>query len=101
MWRAFDEHIGLEHLHAVHVNDSKKGLGSRVDRHEHIGQGCIGEEAFGLFVRSSPVRGKPMFLETPKGTDPATGQDWDMQNLATLRRLAHTTHRPPLSPQAN
>ncbi|MGN6135981.1 MAG: deoxyribonuclease IV [Aureliella sp.] len=101
MWQAFDQHIGLEHLHAIHVNDSKKGLGSRVDRHEHIGQGAIGEEAFRLFVRSSPVKHLPMLLETPKGTDESTGEDLDVQNLATLRRLAQTSRRPPLSSKAN
>ena len=101
MWQAFDATVGLEHLHAVHVNDSKKGLGSRVDRHEHIGRGEIGEEAFRLFVRSAPVKHLPMFLETPKGTDEATGEDWDKQNLATLRRLAQTSRRPPLSSKTN
>ena len=101
MWKAFDEQVGLEHLHAVHINDSKKGLGSRVDRHEHIGKGAIGEAALRLFVRSQPVMKLPMFLETPKGTDEATGKDWDVQNLATLRRLAETTRRPPLSRRAN
>lgn len=101
MWQAFDEHIGLEHLHAVHLNDSKKGLGSRVDRHEHIGKGAIGEEAFRLFIRSAPVKKLPMLLETPKGTDESTGLDWDIQNLATLRRLAQTSRRPPLFSEAN
>lgn len=101
MWEAFDEHVGLDHLHAIHVNDSKKGLGSRVDRHEHIGRGAIGEEAFHHFVRSQPVRKLPMILETPKGTDEETGEDLDVQNLATLRRLAQTSWRPPLSTQPN
>lgn len=101
MWLAFDEHVGLEHLHAVHINDSKKGLGSRVDRHEHIGKGAIGEAALRLFIRSQPVKSLPMFLETPKGTNEATGEDLDVQNLATLRRLAESTRRPPLSPRAN
>jgi deoxyribonuclease IV len=101
MWQQFDHHIGLEHLHAVHVNDSKKGLGSRVDRHEHIGKGAIGEAAFRLFIRSQPVKHLPMLLETPKGTDEVTGEDFDVQNLATLRRLAETTRRPPLSRKAN
>ena len=101
MWQAFDTHIGLEHLCAVHVNDSKKGLGSRVDRHEQIGCGAIGETAFGLFLRSAPVEKLPMFLETPKGTDEVTGVDLDVQNLATLRRLAQTTRRRPLSSKVN
>ncbi len=101
MWDAFDKCIGLERLHAVHANDSKKGLGSRVDRHEHIGRGEIGETAFGLFLRSSPVKSLPMILETPKGKDETTGEDLDVQNLATLRRLGRTTSRERLSKEPN
>lgn len=101
MWQAFDDHIGLQHLRAVHINDSKKGLGSRVDRHEHIGKGAIGEAAMRLFVRSAPVKLLPMFLETPKGVDADSGEDLDTQNLATLRRLAKSTRRPPLSADVN
>lgn len=78
----------LERLVAIHVNDSKKDCGSRVDRHEHIGLGCIGEEGFRRFLRASAFKSLPMFLETPKETDPDSGQEWDVRNLATLRRLA-------------
>lgn len=101
MWNAFDQHIGVEHLRAVHINDSKKGLGCRVDRHEHIGRGSIGETAFRHFLKSSPVKHLPMFLETPKGTDEETGEDLDRLNLATLRRLVKTAPRPPLPTKAN
>ncbi len=73
---------------AIHVNDSKKDCGSRVDRHEHIGRGFIGEEGFRRFLRAAPLRSVPRYLETPKGTDEETGQDWDVLNLAVLRRLA-------------
>jgi deoxyribonuclease IV len=73
---------------AVHVNDSKKDCGSRVDRHEHIGQGCIGEAGMRRFLKSAAFKAIPMYLETPKGTDEQTGQDWDLLNLTTLRRLA-------------
>lgn len=87
MWSEFEQHIGLETLQAIHMNDSQKGLGSRVDRHEHIGQGAIGEKALKLFIKSTPVKHLPMFLETEKGTNEATGVDYDIENLQTLRRL--------------
>ena len=77
----------LPHVAAVHVNDSKKECGSRVDRHEHIGLGCIGEAGFRRFLRSSVFKSLPMYLETPKEVDPESGQEWDIRNLATLRRL--------------
>lgn len=82
-----EQHIGFEHLHAIHINDSKKDCGSRVDRHEHIGQGKIGEDAFSRFLKAKPIKQLPMFLETDKGIDPASGEEWDAINLATLRRL--------------
>lgn len=87
MWAEFDQHVGLETLQAIHMNDSQKGLGSRVDRHEHIGRGAIGEKALTLFIKSEPVKRLPMFLETEKGINPETGIDYDQENLATLRRM--------------
>ncbi len=87
MWSEFDKHVGLDHIAAIHMNDSQKGLGSRVDRHEHIGQGAIGEKALKLFIKSTPVKELPMFLETEKGINPETGIDYDIENLAILRRL--------------
>ncbi len=87
MWSEFERHVGLEALCAIHMNDSQKGLGSRVDRHEHIGQGAIGERALTGFIKSSPVKHLPMFLETEKGINPETGVDYDIENLRTLRRL--------------
>jgi deoxyribonuclease-4 len=79
----FDKTIGLDRLAAIHVNDSKVGLGSRVDRHEHIGKGKIGIEAF-RFVMNEPRFSKiPKVLETPKGKDCAE----DVENMATLRAL--------------
>ena len=87
MWSEFDKHVGLEMIQAIHMNDSQKGLGSRVDRHEHIGQGAIGEQALALFIKSKPVKHLPMFLETEKGINPETGIDYDIENLATLRRI--------------
>ena len=85
-FEAFDRVIGLARLRAFHLNDSRGGLGSHVDRHEHIGRGRLGERAFALLMRSRRFRPVPKVLETPKGT--ANGRDWDAVNLDTLRRLA-------------
>ncbi len=82
-FRQLDQVIGLERLHVFHVNDSKRDLGSRVDRHEHIGQGYIGLEGFRLLLNDARFRQHPMLLETPKGRD----MQADMENLATLRGL--------------
>ncbi len=72
---------------ALHLNDSKKPLGSRVDRHEHIGRGELGLKAF-RYVSRDDVLGKlPGYLETEKGTDEETGEDWDVINLKVLRKL--------------
>jgi deoxyribonuclease IV len=79
----FDETLGLDRLAAFHLNDSKKELNSRVDRHEHIGKGCIGLEGFRLLLNDSRFWGLPMCLETPKGPDLAE----DRENLTRLRSL--------------
>jgi len=79
----FDETIGLEILVAFHLNDAKKDLGCRVDRHEHIGKGFIGLEAFRLLMNDRRFWGLPMCLETPKSDDCHE----DRENLATLRNL--------------
>jgi deoxyribonuclease-4 len=70
----------------LHLNDSKKPLGSRVDRHEHIGQGEIGIEGFKGFVRDAEFKDVPKILETPKGKT-EDGRDWDAANVETLRSL--------------
>jgi deoxyribonuclease IV len=80
---AFDRLIGIENIRVFHVNDSKKELGSRVDRHTHIGEGCIGLETFRLLINDPRFLKIPKILETPKGT----GTQEDVQNLATLRSL--------------
>lgn len=88
----FDACIGIERLVAIHANDSKQECGSRVDRHEAIGKGKIGREAFRLFINDPRLRGIPLFLETPK--EDAKGvmtPAQDRTNLAVLRRLASTT----------
>lgn len=79
----FDEIIGLELLVAFHLNDAKKDLGCRVDRHEHIGKGFLGLEAFRLLMNDKRFWGLPMCLETPKSENCHE----DRENLATLRAL--------------
>jgi deoxyribonuclease-4 len=79
----FDEAIGIELLAAFHLNDSKKEFNSRVDRHEHIGKGFIGVEAFRLLMNDRRFWGLPMCLETPKGPDLKE----DRENLTLLRSL--------------
>ncbi len=86
---AFDRIVGISHLKVIHLNDSKKGLGSHVDRHEHIGKGAIGLEAFRCLVTDPRLRGLPMILETPKDGDFVLA---DRRNLDTLLRLVQEAH---------
>ena len=83
--------IGLPRLKVLHLNDSKTPLGSRVDRHQHIGQGHVGLEAFRRIVNDSRLRHLPMLLETPKTTRQASARvqidEYDARNLDTLRAL--------------
>ncbi len=79
----FDRIIGLERLHCFHFNDSKKGLGSRVDRHEHIGQGALGLNPFRFILNDPRFATVPKILETPKGDS----DEMDGVNLALLRGL--------------
>ncbi len=83
MFRQFDRVIGLDQLSALHLNDSKTALGSRVDRHEHIGQGQIGLDAFRFIMRDRRFRKIPKVLETPKQKDLRE----DVENMKTLRSL--------------
>ncbi len=83
-FREFDRKIGLDRLVAIHLNDSKTGRGSRVDRHEHIGKGKIGLDAFRFIMRDRRLNKIPKVLETPKGKDLRE----DVMNLQTLRALA-------------
>ena len=84
--REFDRVIGRDRLVAIHLNDSKTARSSRVDRHEHIGQGRIGPDAFRFIMHDSRFGKIPKVLETPKGKDLRE----DVINLKTLRRLAET-----------
>jgi deoxyribonuclease-4 len=78
-----DSLIGLKEVLAFHLNDSKTDLGSRVDRHEHIGRGKIGRQAFARIVNDARFRNLPGCLETPKSDDLRE----DIENLAVLRSL--------------
>jgi len=81
--REFGRLIGVGKIRAFHVNDSRKELGSRVDRHAHIGQGCIGLDAFRFLLNDRRFLRVPKILETPKGPGP----EEDLMNLATLHSL--------------
>jgi len=86
--RQFDRLIGIGRLKLIHANDSKRERGSRVDRHEEIGKGRIGREAFGLIMNHPMLAGIPMILETPKeGSDGKPTPVNDRRNLAALRGL--------------
>jgi len=76
--------VGLEAVRAFHLNDAKAGLGSGLDRHEHIGRGQLGLQPFRLLLRDRRWRRVPKVLETPKKPDPAA----DIANLRTLRTLS-------------
>jgi deoxyribonuclease-4 len=83
--KAFNQAVGLRRLKVFHINDSLKPLGSRVDRHAHIGRGEMGFEPFRLLVNDRRFRQRPMVLETPK--EEGDDSDMDTSNLATLRGL--------------
>jgi deoxyribonuclease-4 len=88
----FDRLIGVDRIKVFHLNDSKKPCGSRVDRHEHIGKGCLGLEPFRWLLNDPRFRDLPMLLETPKLETPESKKKsdvdpWDAKNLRTLRRL--------------
>jgi deoxyribonuclease-4 len=80
-----DRIMGLKQIRAWHLNDSKKPLGSRVDRHEHIGDGCLGPEPFRHILNDPHFQNTPMYLETEKGE--RDGEDLDAINLRALQGL--------------
>lgn len=82
VWARFDEVIGFERLGLFHMNDSKNPFASRKDRHEHIGDGSLGEEPFRRIMNDDRFRAVPKVLETPKEDDPVAT---DRRNLAKLR----------------
>lgn len=81
----FDRIIGLQRLAALHLNDSSEPFGSGKDRHEHIGRGLIGQEAFRLLLNDARLADLPMCIETPKGQQ--DGEDCDAINMRVLREL--------------
>jgi deoxyribonuclease-4 len=88
----FDRLVGLERLKVFHGNDSKRPCGSRVDRHEHIGEGCLGLEPFRRLLHDPRFAELPLLIETEKSPGPTSpravvADPLDMKNLATLRRL--------------
>jgi len=84
-FKTFDKIIGLENLFAFHINDSKYDLGARKDRHEHIGKGFIGVEAFKFLLNDKRFEKVPKVLETPKGPD----MKEDIENLKILKALVN------------
>lgn len=85
--KEFNNIVGIKKLAVIHCNDSKKELGSRVDRHEHIGKGTIGKDAFRLIMQDKRLSRIPKILETPKGPELLE----DKINLSLLRKLANRT----------
>ena len=93
---AFDRIVGLDRVKVFHGNDSKKPCGSRVDRHEHIGEGCLGLEPFRRLLKDARFSGVPMLIETEKTsrtTRPTSVAEdpLDLRNLNALRGLRRTT----------
>lgn len=82
---SFQRLIGLNRLKCIHVNDSKTVLGSRVDRHQHIGLGYLGLRTFKRFLNDPRLDGLPFILETPKGEK--EGKNWDAINIRKLKKL--------------
>jgi len=85
MMKQLNSLVGVKKIKAFHLNDSKKDLGSRVDRHEHIGRGKLGLEPFRFLLNDKRFHKVPMYLETPKGKNGR--EEWDVTNLRVLRGL--------------
>ena len=84
----FDRVVGLQRVKVLHLNDSKKALGTRVDRHEHIGRGYVGLSAFRVICTDERFKAVPKILETPKEGQDEDGREWDIVNLEVLRKLS-------------
>jgi deoxyribonuclease-4 len=98
MWERCDRSLGIDLVRCFHINDSKKDLGSHVDRHTHIGQGFVGLDPFRMLLNDPHFAGRPMLLETPKEDEMRE----DVENLRVLRSLEEALHAaslPPLAPQ--
>ena len=92
VWQAWDRIIGLEHLHCLHLNDSKTPFASRRDRHELIGEGSLGPGPFARIMSDPRFAHIPKILETPKGDDDLVTNDRAM--LARLRGYLAPPKRP-------
>jgi deoxyribonuclease-4 len=96
-FQAFDRRVGLDRLRVIHINDSKKPCGSRVDRHAHVGDGHVGLEAFTRLVNDARFRDLPMLLETEKQpirrTHDTSPDPLDAMNLERLRALVRRGRR--------
>jgi endonuclease IV len=85
-------HVGLENVGAFHLNDSKKPLGSRVDRHQHIGEGELGLEPFRFLLNDPRFKRIPKVIETPKTVETES----DLKNMRTLRSLLDADRSPSI-----
>jgi len=88
-WSHFDRVIGLDRLKALHLNDSKKPLGSRVDRHDHIGEGEIGPGVFECLLKDPRMKGLPAVIETPESE---TMAKTNLDRLKSMRGKTATIH---------
>ncbi len=89
---AFDRIVGLDRVRVIHANDSKRPCGSRVDRHEHIGDGCLGLAPFRPLLHDARFASLPLLIETEKSAgaerpNAIVRDPFDVRNLETLRRL--------------
>lgn len=82
MWRLWDNILGLKNLKVMHINDSKKPAGSRIDRHAHIGEGLMGNDPFSLIFNDKRFFDIPKILETPKDSI-----EDDIRNMETIKKL--------------
>jgi deoxyribonuclease-4 len=102
----FEQVVGLDRLRAFHFNDSKRPCGSRVDRHEHIGQGCLGVEPFRRLIHDRRFSGLPALIETEKTSDRSrpdviAADPLDLRNLETLRSLRRDAVGGHIAPRAS
>jgi deoxyribonuclease IV len=96
---AFDRVVGIDRLRVFHANDSKRPLGSRVDRHEHVGRGVLGPEPFWRLLHDRRLAGLPMLIETEKSSDGTRPHQivedpLDRRNLEMLRSLRNAAEPP-------
>jgi len=91
-----EQQMGLQRLLVIHANDLRGALGSRKDRHWHIGQGSIGPSGWRIILAHEKLRALPFIMETPKGLSASSTLEADLRNLRSLRRYIPAELRPPL-----